>query len=122
MNVGEIVECKITGIQPYGAFVTLDNDITGLIHISEISEGYVKDVSRYVKVNEHVTVKVIDFDSSNNHARLSLKAVNPSNFRKVRNRRKDGKLPKMEIGFKTIANIMPVWIEERLKEFNDDKI
>ena len=122
MKVGEIVECKITGIQPYGAFVTIANEITGLIHISEISDGYVKDVNRYVKVNEIVTVKVIDFDSTTNHARLSLKAVNPANFRKVRNKRKDGKLPKMIIGFKTIEKIMPMWIEEGLKVINNDKV
>ena len=35
-NVGDIVEGKITGIQPYGAFVLLDNNTSGLIHISEI--------------------------------------------------------------------------------------
>ena len=122
MKVGDIVDCKITGIQPYGAFVTCNNNITGLIHISEISDGYVKDVNRFVKINENVIVKVIDYDNESKHARLSLKAVNSGNFRKVRNNRKDVKIPKMEIGFKTINEILPMWIEERLKVINNDEI
>ena len=65
-QVGQIVEGVITGIQPYGAFVALDNKTTGLIHISEISDGFVKDVARYVKVNDRIKVKIIDFDEKNN--------------------------------------------------------
>lgn len=45
--VGQVVEGVITGIQPYGAFVYLDSDHKGLIHISEISRGYVKDVTKF---------------------------------------------------------------------------
>ena len=41
-KIGEIVEGIITGIQPYGAFVSLDDETCGLIHISEISDGFVK--------------------------------------------------------------------------------
>ena len=74
-HIGDIVEGKITGIQPYGAFVLLDNNTSGLIHISEISDGYVKDISHFVHVGDIVKVKVIDFDQNNNQARLSLKAL-----------------------------------------------
>ena len=43
--VGQVIEGVVTGIQPYGAFVYLDSETKGLIHISEISQGYVKDLS-----------------------------------------------------------------------------
>ena len=49
-QIGQTVEGKVTGIQPYGAFVMLDRHTSGLIHISEISDGYVRDISRFVKV------------------------------------------------------------------------
>ena len=41
---GDIVEGEVTGIQPYGAFVSIDDHHTGLIHISEISEDYVREM------------------------------------------------------------------------------
>ena len=49
-KVGKIVKGTVTGIENYGAFVSLENDYTGLIHISEISYGYVKDISNYLKI------------------------------------------------------------------------
>jgi len=61
-RIGQIVEGTITGIQPYGAFVSLDEETSGLIHISEISEGFVKDVNHFVHVHDRVKVKIIDFD------------------------------------------------------------
>lgn len=73
-RIGQIVEGTITGIQPYGAFVSLDEETSGLIHISEISEGFVKDVNHFVHVHDRVKVKIIDFDKSTHQARLSLKA------------------------------------------------
>ena len=54
-RIGQTAEGKVTGIQPYGAFVMLDRQTSGLIHISEISDGYVRDISRYVKVGDTVT-------------------------------------------------------------------
>lgn len=116
VKVGQIVEGRITGIQPYGAFVALDDGMTGLIHISEISDGYVKDVGRFVQMNESVTVKVIDVDENMNQARLSLKAVHPTGFRKARGRRKDWRLPEMKLGFSSIENKMDEWIDQALKE------
>lgn len=47
---GDIVDVKITGIQPYGAFASLPDNSTGLIHISEISDKFVKSIDSFVKV------------------------------------------------------------------------
>ena len=49
-QIGQIVEGKVTGIQSYGAFVSLDPKTSGLIHISEISDGFVRDVGLFVHV------------------------------------------------------------------------
>ena len=56
---GSVVYGEITGIKPYGAFVELDDGYTGLIHISEFSNGFVKDVNNFVKVGDHYMLKVI---------------------------------------------------------------
>ena len=114
-RIGQIVEGTITGIQPYGAFVSLDDETTGLIHISEISEGFVKDVNYFVHVHDHVKVKIIDYDKTNHQARLSLKALHPTAFRKERSRGKAARIPVMKIGFRSLAENLDRWIEETNK-------
>ena len=112
-QTGQIVEGKITGIQPYGAFVALDRNTSGLIHISEISVGYVRDISRFVKVGDIVKVKIIDYDPKTNQTRLSLKALHRTRMRghhRSMNRR--ASLPPMKLGFSSIAAKMPEWIRE----------
>ena len=49
IDTGSIVTGKVTGIQPYGAFVALDENTQGLVHISEITHGYVKDINDHLK-------------------------------------------------------------------------
>lgn len=62
IEVGSKLEGKITGITNFGAFVLLPGGVTGLVHISEISNEYVKDIRDHLKVNDPVTVKVINVD------------------------------------------------------------
>lgn len=59
IEVGRIVEGKVTGITDFGAFVELDKGKTGLVHISEVAHTYVKDVNQHLKVDDRVKVKVI---------------------------------------------------------------
>lgn len=60
--VGSKVEGKVTGITHFGAFVELPDGVTGLVHISEVDEEYVKDIHQFLKVNDAVMVKVINVD------------------------------------------------------------
>ncbi|MBE3577887.1 MAG: S1 RNA-binding domain-containing protein [Limnochordales bacterium] len=60
LEVGSIVEGKVTGITNFGAFVQLEDGRTGLVHISEIADAYVRDIRDYVKENDIVRVKVIN--------------------------------------------------------------
>ncbi|MCG8512746.1 MAG: S1 RNA-binding domain-containing protein [Halanaerobiales bacterium] len=59
IEVGSIIEGKITGITKFGAFVELPGGDTGLIHISEVANTYVKDINKYLKEDDQVKVKVI---------------------------------------------------------------
>lgn len=59
IEVGEKVVGKITGITHFGAFVSLPNNKTGLIHISEISDQYIKDINSVLSVGLEVEVKVL---------------------------------------------------------------
>ncbi|OYS00990.1 RNA-binding protein [Lactobacillus taiwanensis] len=77
VKIGDIVEGKISGIRQYGIFVRLDSKREGLIHISEIHGGYVKDIGREYQVGETIKVQVLDIDPYSNQISLSRRAVLP---------------------------------------------
>ena len=58
-KVGDIVLGTVSGIQPYGAFIKLDNNEQGLIHISEISSYFVKNITQFVTVGQKIKIKVV---------------------------------------------------------------
>lgn len=76
IDVGSIVEGKVTGITNFGAFVELSNGKTGLVHISEVADAYVKDIKDFLNENDTVKVKVINV--SEGKIGLSIKQANPS--------------------------------------------
>ena len=55
----EIVKAKVIGLQNYGAFVEVDDEYQGLIHISEISDGFVSDIHNFLEIGETIYVKVL---------------------------------------------------------------
>lgn len=72
LEVGSIVEGKVSGIAKFGAFVELENGKTGLVHISEVAHEYVNDVNDFLKVGDNVKVKILSIDEKNKLA-LSIK-------------------------------------------------
>jgi S1 RNA binding domain protein len=60
--VGSKLQGKVTGITNFGAFVELPGGSTGLVHISEVADNYVKDINEHLKVGEQVEVKVINVE------------------------------------------------------------
>ncbi|AGB40144.1 putative RNA-binding protein with ribosomal protein S1 domain [Halobacteroides halobius DSM 5150] len=62
IEVGNVIQGKVTGITNFGAFVDLGNGETGLVHISEVADTYVKDISNFLEDGERVQVKVISID------------------------------------------------------------
>ena len=75
MQIGEIVSGKITGIKDYGAFVQVD-DYCGLIHISEFSDGYVRNINDIVAIGDVVSVEVLEVDEEEKRLKLSYKKAN----------------------------------------------
>ncbi|MFQ5891736.1 MAG: S1 RNA-binding domain-containing protein, partial [Candidatus Methanofastidiosia archaeon] len=75
-EVGEFVLGTVTQIFPYGVFVKLDEyDIVGMVHIKEVSTGWVKNIRNYVKERQKVVTKVLKMDPSRRYIDLSLKRV-----------------------------------------------
>ncbi len=74
LKVDQIVRGEITGLKQYGAFVRLPNGDIGMVHISEIAQEYVKDISQYLTVGQEVTVKLIA-QNQEGKFNLSIKQV-----------------------------------------------
>lgn len=60
VEVGAILEGKVTGLTNFGAFVSFEDGKTGMVHISEVASTYVKDIHDYLKVGQDVKVKVLN--------------------------------------------------------------
>lgn len=119
-KVGEIIKVQVIGSQHYGIFIkSLDDETyTGLIHISEISNDFVKDVSKVSQVGDIIYAKILDVDKPSKHLKLSIKATQPknrykSNYIKQKN---DGKYS----DFKPLEMRLNHWISEQLKEKRKD--
>ena len=72
VEVGNVVEGKVAGITNFGAFIQLPEGKTGLVHISEVAEEYVKDIKSHLQENQSVKVKVLSMDN-NGKIGLSIK-------------------------------------------------
>ena len=59
IEIGSKVQGKVTGITKFGAFIGLPGNLTGLVHISEVADSYVKDVNDHLKVGDQIEVKVL---------------------------------------------------------------
>ena len=80
VEVGKVLEGKVVSIVPFGAFVSLPDGETGLVHISEVAAAYVQNVSDYLKENQMVKVKVISVDEKGKIS-LSIKKAQPEEKR-----------------------------------------
>lgn len=81
IEVGSILDGVVTGIVKFGAFVQLDEDHSGLVHISEISDDYVKEVSDHLSKGQKVRVKVLNIEKDGKIA-LSMKQAQSKNENK----------------------------------------
>lgn len=76
LEVGAVLEGKVTGITKFGAFVELPGGKTGMVHISEVAPTFVKEIRDYVKENQMVKVKVLAI-TDEGKVSLSMKRVEP---------------------------------------------
>ena len=110
---GRIIRGTVTGIEPYGVFVSCDDYYTGLIHISEISHGFVKNITDFVKVGDLISVEILDVDEELGHLKLSIKNIDYRNTGNIIN--DDNYVD----GFETLKDHLDIWINDKIKEIMD---
>ena len=106
-KVGELVEGIVTGIEEYGIFHSF-GEYTGLIHISELSEHFVSDVSLYAKVGEIIPSVIIEIDEKNKRLKCSLKNTKYG----------EEKDYYINHGFAPLKKQLPIWIKQKMEEYN----
>lgn len=115
VEVGQIIQGKVTGIQPYGAFVSLNENVQGLVHISEVTHGFVKDINEHLTVGDEVQVKVLSIDEENNKVSLSIRATEEPPKKQPKAQLKKAPQQKTEndqSGFNTLKDKLEEWIEQ----------
>ncbi|WP_163103104.1 S1 domain-containing post-transcriptional regulator GSP13 [Peribacillus alkalitolerans] len=128
IEVGSVIAGKVTGIQPYGAFVALDEKTQGLVHISEVTHGFVKDINDHLKVGDEVNVKVLSIDEAAGKIGLSIRATEEAPERPAAQPKKPAakKRPAASKqmtsytdsteGFNTLKDKLQEWIDQSQRE------
>ncbi len=106
----KIVEGRVTGIERYGIFVSLDDYSSGLIHISEISDKYVSDIKNYAHIGEKIRVRIISQDDVNNQVKLSIKNID------YRINEKHSHIKETGSGFGILKESLNEWIEDKIEK------
>ena len=109
---GRIIRGTVTGIESYGVFVSYNEYYSGLIHISEISYGYVKKITDYVNVGDIIYTEILEVDESLGQLKLSIKNIDYKCNKGLRKKR----IRETTQGFNTLREFLPIWIEKSLKK------
>ena len=114
---GEIVTGCVTGIEKYGIFLSLDDYYNGLIHISEISDNFVRNIHDYVKIGETINAKVLEENEKEHHVKLSIKGIEY----------RESKIPKVKIietpsGFTNLQSKLNYWINSKIESLNKTSV
>lgn len=123
LEIGKIYDGKVKGIAQYGAFVEIEGAGTGMVHISEIANTFVKDVKDYLTENQMVKVKVLSI-SEDGKIGLSIKKVNENTEEQLKPAKRPERKPNIwepkkkppvsELGFEEMLT--------RFKQNSEEKI
>lgn len=110
-KIGDIIKGQVTGIENYGIFVNIDPWYNGLIHISEVSSEFVKNIHDYVRIGETIYCQILEINEENLQLKLSIKDINYkviSDTDIIKETRK---------GFLPLKENLDFWLEEKLKTY-----
>lgn len=113
-KIGDIVKCKVTGIEDYGIFVNIDDKFNGLIHISEITYNFVRNINDYSSVGDYIYARILEIEMSEYKMKLSIKDLDYKNSGRLK------KIIESEKGFAPLKSMLPKWTSDKLKEIERD--
>lgn len=108
---GKIIKVTVSGIESYGIFAHVGEYYSGLIHISEISNKFVRNPADFVSVGEVIEAEILEINEQERQMKLSIKNLKNHDLSR-KNRRQ---IVETKAGFKTLAFKLPIWISENLQ-------
>ena len=111
-KINDIILVKVTNIVSYGIFIKTEENKSGLIHISEISNKFIRDINDYISLNEEIYAKIIDYNQEKDFLKLSIKNMN------YKKEQKEYGIQETISGFRPLAENLPTWIDEKIEEHN----
>ena len=119
-SIGQLVIGKVVSIKPYAVFMEFENETKGLLHISEISDGYVRDIEKYASIGDLIKVLILSIDPLNGFLRLSYKKVpTEEHYNTHINKRRKPNIASDD--FKILKDNLDRWIEQTLKKANNQE-
>ena len=121
LKVGTLLEGTVKSITKFGAFVNLPENQTGMVHISEVANAFVSDISQHLTQGQTVKVKVLSIDEAGKIS-LSIKRAEERPLQQGNNRpfRDNGNRAPRQDAPKEKAPEAPLSFEEKLKQFMND--
>ena len=121
-RAGQHIKVRVTGIQPYGAFVETPDHTEGLIHISEIMDDYVPNLKKFLSEGQVVKAKILSIDDE---GKLNLSLKDNDYFKNYeRKKEKQSVLDEIKetekYGFQTLAERLPVWIKQSKRAMHNN--
>ena len=122
-EIGQVVLGTVTNVKPYALFMEFEDGVTGLLHISEISDSFIRDIEKFGTKGDQMKVVIVNIDENNGFLRVSYKRVpkeeafssHSNNLRKAPETSSED--------FKPLAEKLPEWIKntlEKAKKENED--
>ena len=118
-QVGQLVIGKVYNVKPYALFMSFEDGITGLLHISEISDSFIRDIEKYGSVGDEIKVKILSIDKENGFLRVSFKQVPPEEA--YSNHTNQRRLPTTsEEEFLPLKEKLDNWIKEAYEKIDKE--
>ena len=120
-EVGQLVIGTVTNVKPYALFMDFEDGVSGLLHISEISDSFIRDIEKYGTKGDQLKVMIVSIDENNGFLRVSFKQVPPEEmFSSHTNNAR--KIPETsDEDFKALEEKLPEWIANTLAEAKGSK-
>lgn len=115
-EIGQVILGTVINVKPYALFMEFEDGVTGLLHISEISDSFIRDIEKFGTKGDTMKVVIVSVDENNGFLRVSYKKVPKeesfsSHNNSVRKAPETG-----EDDFKPLADKLPEWISTTLAE------
>ena len=115
-EIGQLIVGKVTKVKPFALFLEFEDGSNGLLHISEISNSFIKDIERFGTVGDLLKVMVVAIDETNGFLRVSYKRVPEEETYSTHNNNVRNALTTEGSDFEVLKKRLPKWIKETLKE------